>query len=121
MSPRVYLSTNPWKITATFQAITSSREEYVAFLEQMKAAAPSEPKAGEKRSKIEQGHLTLVKALEERLSDIDAEIAVSIPDCHVYEYFILVVVRWMNAEDLFTANTESSQEDTATSFTHCSS
>ena len=87
----------------------------------MKAAAPSEPKAGEKRSKIEQGHLTLVKALEERLSEIDAEIAVSMPYCHVYEYFIVVVVHSMDAEVLFTANTASSQEDTTTSFTHCSS
>lgn len=47
------------------------------LIEKLKSSAPSEPKAGEKRSKIDAGHLTLVKVLEDRLAVIDAEIAVS--------------------------------------------
>ncbi|KDQ63282.1 hypothetical protein JAAARDRAFT_29299 [Jaapia argillacea MUCL 33604] len=74
-SPRLYLSTNPWKITATFQTISSSREQYVAIIERLKAEAPVEGKGGEKKPKLEQAHLALVKALEGRLEAIDAELA----------------------------------------------
>ena len=76
-SSRVYLSTNPWKTTATFQTISSSREEYVGLIERLKQIAPAEAKSGERRSKVEIQHLALVKALDERLPAIDAEIAVS--------------------------------------------
>lgn len=76
-SSRVYLSTNPWKITATFQAISSSREEYVALVEKLKQIGPAEGKGNERRSKVELQHIALVKALEDRLPAIDAEIAVS--------------------------------------------
>ncbi|KAA1467992.1 hypothetical protein DENSPDRAFT_833170 [Dentipellis sp. KUC8613] len=74
-SPRVYMSTNPWKITAAFQTVSSTREEYVALVEKMKASAPSEAKEHEKRSKVEIAHIALVKALEGRLEAIDAELA----------------------------------------------
>ncbi|TFK56661.1 hypothetical protein OE88DRAFT_1803335 [Heliocybe sulcata] len=74
-SVRLYLSTNPWKITATFQSASSTREEYVGVIEKLKAEGPSEPKEGEKKSKLELAHLALVKALEARLEVIDAEIA----------------------------------------------
>ncbi|RPD55906.1 hypothetical protein L226DRAFT_528548 [Lentinus tigrinus ALCF2SS1-7] len=74
-SPRVYMSTNPWKITATFQTIASTRDEYMAILEKVKEAAPSEPKAGEKRSKLETAHLALLKALQDRVEVIDNELA----------------------------------------------
>ncbi|KAK7695271.1 hypothetical protein QCA50_002461 [Cerrena zonata] len=74
-SSRVYLSTNPWKITATFQAISSSREEYVALIEKLRGIGPTEPKSGERRTKVELQHLALLKALEDRLPAIDAEIA----------------------------------------------
>ncbi|KAH8099339.1 hypothetical protein BXZ70DRAFT_293547 [Cristinia sonorae] len=73
-SPRVYMSTNPWKITATFQALTSTREEYMNLIEQLKAAVPAEGKPGERRPKVEVGHLALVKALEDRVPAIDAEL-----------------------------------------------
>ncbi|TFK94374.1 hypothetical protein K466DRAFT_642164 [Polyporus arcularius HHB13444] len=74
-SPRVYMSTNPWKITATFQTIASTRDEYMAILEKVKETAPSEPKAGEKRSKLETAHLALLKALQDRVEIIDNELA----------------------------------------------
>ena len=76
-SPRVYLSTNPWKITATFQAVSSTRDEYVLLLQKIKDTAPSEPSRGEKRSKLETAHLAVVKSLEGRLEVIDNELAVS--------------------------------------------
>jgi len=76
-SPRIYVSTNPWKITATFQTISSTREEYIATIESLKAIPLSELKKGQKRSKPEQAHLQLITALEARIEAIDAELAVS--------------------------------------------
>ena len=73
----MYLSTNPWKITAAFQCVSSSREEYVALVESLKQNAPKETRPGERRPKVEQGHLNLIQVLEDRLPAIDAELAVS--------------------------------------------
>nr|BDS00034.1 uncharacterized protein UP11 [Mycoleptodonoides aitchisonii] len=75
-SPRVYMSTNPWKITATFQTVASSRDEYMALLEKVKQTAPPDGKEGARRTKLEQAHLVLVKNLEERIQIIDNELAV---------------------------------------------
>ena len=69
------MSTNPWKITATFQTISSTREEYLAVIESLKATTPQT----HKRSKIEQAHLALIEALESRVDVINAELAVSWP------------------------------------------
>ena len=68
------MSTNPWKVTATFETISSSRVEYMAVIESLKAAAPQT----EKKSKIEQAHLVLIEALESRIDAINSEVAVSI-------------------------------------------
>jgi hypothetical protein len=70
------VSTNPWKVTATFQTISSTREEYVATIESLKASS-STGKGGEKKSKTEANHLELIKLLEDRLEKIDLELAVS--------------------------------------------
>jgi 6-phosphogluconolactonase/glucosamine-6-phosphate isomerase/deaminase len=67
------VSTNPWKITATFQTISSTREEYLAVIESLKASVPQTAK----KSKIEQAHLALIEALESRVDVISAELAVS--------------------------------------------
>ncbi|KAJ2914273.1 hypothetical protein MD484_g6148, partial [Candolleomyces efflorescens] len=72
-SPRVYVSTNPWKITATFQTVSSSKEEYLALVEQLKAEVPTG--SPQKRNKMEQNQLNLVKSLEDRVEVIDAELA----------------------------------------------
>ncbi|TBU34737.1 hypothetical protein BD311DRAFT_784317 [Dichomitus squalens] len=74
-SPRVYMSTNPWKITATFQTIASTRDEYMAILDKVKESAPPEGKPGQKRSKLENAHLALLKALQDRVEVIDNELA----------------------------------------------
>jgi hypothetical protein len=72
-SPRVYVSTNPWKVTSTFQTVSSTREEYVALIEKLKASAPAKPK-----SKLEFAHQNLILALEGRLEAIDKESTVSV-------------------------------------------
>ena len=76
-SPRVYSSSNPWKITAAFQSISSSRDEYVALVEKLKQNGPLDTKGADRRSKLEHGHIALTKALEDRLPVIDAELTVS--------------------------------------------
>lgn len=72
-SPRVYLSTNPWKVTSTLRTVSSTREEYVDLIENMKASAPLKPK-----SKVEFAHQNLIAALEGRLEVIDKEITVRV-------------------------------------------
>jgi hypothetical protein len=73
-------------MAATFRTISSTREEYIATIESIKASAPAEPKANEKRTKTELNHLALIKALEERIDAIDNEISVStyVPVALVY-------------------------------------
>ena len=80
-SPRVYLSTNPWKVTSTFQAVSSTREEYIALIEKLKASASPKPKL-----KVEFAHQNLIAVLEGRLEVIDKELVVRILTglvCHV--------------------------------------
>jgi len=69
----VYVSTNPWKITATFQTVSSTRDEYLGVIEMLKSSS-----RGDRKGKLEQIHTALVKALESRIEIIDAELAVSI-------------------------------------------
>lgn len=76
VSPRLYVSTNPWKITATFKTISSTREEYVAIIDRLRASAPK-LKEGQRGTKIELAHCTLLNDLETRLEAIDAELTVS--------------------------------------------
>ncbi|KAG7099593.1 hypothetical protein E1B28_001423 [Marasmius oreades] len=75
-STRIYISTNPWKITATFQSISSTREEYVAVIEQLKSSAPPPPKTNsKKRPRLEIAHMKLIQSLEARLVEVDKETA----------------------------------------------
>ncbi|KAG2156646.1 uncharacterized protein EDB93DRAFT_1127686 [Suillus bovinus] len=70
-SPRIYVSTNPWKITATFHAVSSTREEYLSVIEKLKASSPQ----GDRKNKLEQAHAALVKALESRIDIVEADLA----------------------------------------------
>ena len=70
-SPRVYVSTNPWKVTSTFQTVSSTRDEYVALIGKLKASAPTKPKM-----KAEFAHQNLTMTLEGRLEVVDKEIMV---------------------------------------------
>ncbi|TFK30897.1 hypothetical protein FA15DRAFT_580265 [Coprinopsis marcescibilis] len=74
-SPRVYVSTNPWKTTASFHSVSSTREEYLALIEQLRKELPPAPKKGQKRSKLEQSHISLIESLEGRIEAIDADLA----------------------------------------------
>ena len=78
----MYVSTNPWKITATFQTVSSSKEEYLALIEQLKAEVPSG--STQKRNKMEQNQLNLIKSLEDRVEVIDAELAVSLNSVYIF-------------------------------------
>ncbi|KAJ7070860.1 hypothetical protein C8F01DRAFT_1108110 [Mycena amicta] len=73
-SPRLYTSTNPWKVTATFHMVSTTREEYMAVIEELKANAP-QPKKGEKRLKVDLFHFSLIASLEGRIEAIDVESA----------------------------------------------
>lgn len=77
-------------MTATFQTISSTREEYLVVLEELKKDAPEPLKRGEKRSRLDQAHLSLVEALENRIGAIDAEIAVS---CFLHVSLPLCIAR----------------------------
>jgi hypothetical protein len=76
-SPRIYVSTNPWKITATFQSVSSTREDYVATIEKLKEAKPAPPKGRTKLPKLHTAHVSLIESLESRLEAIDIELVVS--------------------------------------------
>ena len=64
-------------MAATFQTISSTREEYIGTAESLKVSGPDDSKSSEKRSKVEQNHLALVKSLEDRIEGIDNELNVS--------------------------------------------
>ena len=49
----------------------------MAILDKVKESAPPEGKPGQKRSKLENAHLALLKALQDRVEVIDNELAVS--------------------------------------------
>ncbi|VDB86586.1 unnamed protein product [Peniophora sp. CBMAI 1063] len=79
-SPRVYMSTNPWKISSAITAVSSTRAEYVALLERLRAATPPEDDGKKKKGKAiaearRTGHVELVNGLGQRLEVIDKEIA----------------------------------------------
>ena len=84
-SPRVYVSTNPWKVTSTFQTVSSTREEYVALIDKLKASAPAPTKP---KSKVDLAHQNLILAIEGRLEAIDKELVVSFWRC-VLDDFLL--------------------------------
>ncbi|KAF7307092.1 hypothetical protein MIND_00502500 [Mycena indigotica] len=72
-SPRLYTSTNPWKVTATFHMVTTTLDEYKAIIKKLQDAIPPHGK-GEKRPKMEKYHLHLIQTLESRTEAIEAEL-----------------------------------------------
>jgi len=73
-SPRLYVSSNPWKTSSSFKAVANNKEEYMQVLEKLKSH-PAPKTKREKWLKSEVGHVALVAALEERLPTIDNELA----------------------------------------------
>jgi hypothetical protein len=118
------VSTNPWKVTATFQTISSTREEYIATIESLKKASSSSGKPGEKRPKTEANHLELIKLLEDRLENIDAELAVSPPTSKNIVPCGLRLLNTLVLYELLTsliARAKGPQEDRAARRTLCTS
>ncbi|KAI5898043.1 uncharacterized protein SCHCODRAFT_02610964 [Schizophyllum commune H4-8] len=75
-SPRIYMSSNPWRVTASFQTVSSTREEYIATIETLKNNQPPPPsKPNAKPTKQAQAHMALIAALESRIPAIDNELA----------------------------------------------
>lgn len=78
------MSGNPWKAICPFQSLSSTRDEFVGVLDDLKSRA-SQISAGEDgkpvkgRNKLEQMHLDLVSKLEnDQLPKVDAELVVSV-------------------------------------------
>ncbi len=59
-------------------------------MEELKKNTPGPLKKGEKRSRLDQAHLSLIEALENRIGTIDAEIAVS---CFLHVSLPLCIAR----------------------------
>ena len=73
------MSSNPWRVTASFQTVSSTREEYIATIETLKKNQPPPPsKPNAKPTKQAQAHMALIAALESRIPAIDNELAVRI-------------------------------------------
>ncbi len=66
-------------MSSTFETLASTREDYMAVIERLKASAPNSKKSSRvvhvKRGEVQ--HSALISSLEERVPAIDAEIAVS--------------------------------------------
>lgn len=76
-SPRVYVSTNPWRLSASFKAVSSTREEYLAVIENLKSTLPP-TKKGQKRPKNDLLQASLIESLEVRVDTIEQELTVSL-------------------------------------------
>ncbi|KAF8526450.1 hypothetical protein JB92DRAFT_3108245 [Gautieria morchelliformis] len=70
-SPRLYVSTNPWKVKATFNKISTTKDEYLQIIEDLRETAPPPAK---KRTKSEAAHFALIQILESRIEAVDAEL-----------------------------------------------
>ncbi|KAI5116329.1 hypothetical protein M0805_003542 [Coniferiporia weirii] len=72
-SPRLYISTNPWKVTAEFKTAATSKEEYNKVIEDLLSKELKEPP--KKQVKYETQHIQLRKKLQDRIEKIDLELA----------------------------------------------
>ena len=100
-SPRIYTSTNPWRLTASFKAVSSTREEYLAVIDHLKAVIPVSK--GKRRPKNEQNHADLIHRLEQRIGTIDQEINVSLPILPTIPSFLSPVIQtiFINSRSTF--------------------
>lgn len=75
-SPRIYMTSNPWRLSSSFKAISTTQEEYTAVVENLKSTLPP-LKKGQRRPRNDGLQLTLIENLEKRVEEIDHELAVS--------------------------------------------
>jgi hypothetical protein len=90
-SPRVWASTNPWKVTSLFNSVSETRADYLAAIDALRASAPpeieftSETEVFGKRPHRDISHWQLIFALELRVDVIDQELKVR--STHACELF----------------------------------
>jgi hypothetical protein len=70
------MTTNPWRLSSSFKAISTTREEYAAVVENLKSTLPPIRK-GQRRPKNDLLQSALIDSLEDRVEAIDHELAVS--------------------------------------------
>jgi len=76
------MSSNPWKfMSCTFEAVSSTRDEYMTTIAKLRTDAVPIPAKKDTRSKAEKDHQKLIDNLESRVEAIDAEIAVGAESC----------------------------------------
>lgn len=81
-SPRMWTSTNPWKVTSLFNSVCETRADYLAAIDTLRACAPpeieftSETEVSGKRPHRDVSHWQLIFALELRVDIIDQEFKV---------------------------------------------
>lgn len=76
-SPRLYTSTNPWKVTQQFQCVSTNRDEYINWIDKLREAAPPEQEDQKYMDMKHFFHWELIYALELRVDAIDEEAKVN--------------------------------------------
>ncbi|TDL28009.1 hypothetical protein BD410DRAFT_713344 [Rickenella mellea] len=75
-SPRIYVSTNPWKTTSGFKTIATTKEEYLHIIQGLKDGIPKDViDKKRKPARVENYQVKLVEQLESRIEAIDTELA----------------------------------------------
>jgi hypothetical protein len=79
-SPRIWVSGNPWKLACSFAVASSTREEFLEVIADLKRHAPPDSDVEkDRRLKFETTHIELLKDLETvQLPKIDLALAVSL-------------------------------------------
>jgi hypothetical protein len=81
-SPRMWTSTNPWKVTSLFNSVSETMADYLAAIDTLRASAPpeieftSETEVSGKRPHRDVSHWQLIFAMELRVDAIDQELKV---------------------------------------------
>lgn len=87
-SPRMWTSTNPWKVTSVFNSVSETRADYLAAIDTLRDSAPpeieftSETEVSGKRPHRDISHWQLIFALELRVDTMDQELKVRSPVEH---------------------------------------
>lgn len=69
-SPRLYASNNPWKVAQTFRCVAQTREDYIEWIEKLRASAPPEQEEGNYEDHRHHLHWELIYALEMRVDEV---------------------------------------------------
>jgi hypothetical protein len=98
-------------VTATFVKISSSKEDYLKVIENLKENAPPPIKEGERRPKMDTAHFALITVLESRIEAVDAELQVQL--------FLSFPLFVLNVHEL-SAHYKSTKENASKAIGSCS-